>query len=163
MAAIIPFVPSAVQAPEFLVTLDNQTYRVLVTWSLAGQRYYINIYNLDGTLIVCRALVGSPVGSDIASMSWTNGTVTVETKEAHGLMLYSMARITIAGVAPAAYNGQQEVFVTGRYTFTYPLAANPGEVVTQGSASQNLNMVDGYFTTSTLVFRTANSQFEVGP
>ena len=63
---IIPFLPSAVAAFQFQVTLDKNLYNCVVTWNLAGQRYYINVYTLSGTLVICTAMVGSPVGYDIS-------------------------------------------------------------------------------------------------
>jgi hypothetical protein len=63
---VIPFLPSAVSAFQFQVTLDSNLYSCVVTWNLAGQRYYINVYTLSGTLVICSAMVGSPVGYDIS-------------------------------------------------------------------------------------------------
>lgn len=66
MSTIIPFAPSRLAAFQFSPTLDGETYTAIVTWNLFGQRYYINIYALDGTLIVCFPLIGSPLGYDIS-------------------------------------------------------------------------------------------------
>ena len=87
---VYPFTPNQSGPFQFQPTLDGTVYNVIVTWNLFGRRYYINVYALDGTLIVCMPVVGSPVGTDI-------------------------------------------------------------------------NMVGGYFTTSSLVFRQPSQQFEVSP
>lgn len=92
MTTLITFVPSTSGAPQFQATLDGALYTIICTWNLSGQRYYINVYSQDGTLIVCKAMIGSPPAPD------------------------------------------------------------PG-----------INLLFGYFVTSTLVYRTANSQFEIGP
>lgn len=157
---IIPFVPSLIQAPEFQVTLDGQIYNCIVTWNLAAQRFYLNIYQLNGERVLTVAMVGSPVGVPIAAMSWKNGKVTVTTGKPHTLKYLATMRITITNVVPVAYNGEFEIFVTGTDTFTFLLDANPGEMVTPGSANQNIDLVSGLFN-SVMVFRAANSQFEV--
>ena len=157
----IPFIPSQNQAPQFQVTLDGNLYTAIITWNLQGQRYYLNLYDLNGELVLCTVLTGSPVGTPIASMSWSRGTVSVVTESPHGLRRNATVKLTISGVTPDAYNGQIEAFVTGPTTFQYSIAANPGEMTVAGSINQNINLVNGYFTTP-LVFRVANSQFEVG-
>ena len=65
MTTYVPFVPSAVSPPQFQATLDGQLCTVVVSWNLFGQRYYVAVYDSTGTLIVNRALVGSPPDYDI--------------------------------------------------------------------------------------------------
>ena len=62
---LVPFQPSATQPFQFQVITDEATYTAVVTWSLAGQRYYFNLYDLSQNLIACMAMVGSPPGYDI--------------------------------------------------------------------------------------------------
>jgi hypothetical protein len=57
------FSPSVTSVFTFQPTLDGQTYNCTVTWNLAGQRWYLNVYNLSGDLIVSRAMVGSDINS----------------------------------------------------------------------------------------------------
>lgn len=87
---VFQFAPSTQSLFQFQPTLDGQVYTCVVTWSLFGQRGYLNIFSLAGTRIVSKALVGSPNDYDI-------------------------------------------------------------------------NLIWGYFTTSTMVFREASQQFEVVP
>ncbi len=61
---IIPFNPSATANTQFTVTLDGADYTVIVNWNLFGQRYYINIYTLQGTLVLCIALIDGVSGID---------------------------------------------------------------------------------------------------
>lgn len=42
---------------QFIATLDGQQYTCTVTWNVFGQRYYLNIFTLDGTRILTIALV----------------------------------------------------------------------------------------------------------
>lgn len=60
MATVTLFQPTSTQVFSFTPTLDGQQYSLIVTWNLAGARWYINLYTLDGVLILCRALIASP-------------------------------------------------------------------------------------------------------
>ena len=62
----------------------------------------------------------------IAAETWSGNTATVTTRVTNDFV--SGESITVAGVAPLAYNGTYVITVTGPTTFTYtlPLAANPG-------------------------------------
>jgi len=65
MTTLIQFRPSVNQNFTFQPTLDGQQYSCVVTWSLYGQRWYLNVYSLQGTLVVQKPLRGSPVDYDI--------------------------------------------------------------------------------------------------
>lgn len=73
MAVLVDFVPVAsVSAPifQFQPTFDGAIYTVTVTWNVFGQRFYIEITSLSGTLLLATPLIGSPLGYDI---DLTNG------------------------------------------------------------------------------------------
>lgn len=90
MTTFVDFKPSLQGPFQFQPTLDGAVYNVIVTWNIFGRRYYVNLYDLSGSLIVSIPLIGSPPDYDI-------------------------------------------------------------------------NIVKGYFTTSALVYREANKQFEITP
>ncbi len=90
MTTFVNFTPAVTAPFQFNAALDGAQYTVILTWNLFGQRYYVNLYTLSGTLVVALALVGSPLDKDI-------------------------------------------------------------------------DLVEGYFTTSTLIYREANRQFEISP
>jgi len=62
----IDFVPSPTTPFQFLAVLDGQSYRVVITWNLFGQRWYANIYTVDSVLLLAIAMVGSPLDYDIS-------------------------------------------------------------------------------------------------
>lgn len=62
---VYPFTPNVSSPFQFQPTLDGITYTVLVTWNVTAQRYYLNLYGLDGARVATIALVGSPSDSDI--------------------------------------------------------------------------------------------------
>jgi hypothetical protein len=68
MTTYITFSPSPTQPFQFSATLDGTTYNVIVTWNLAAQRWYLNIYNLNGTLFLAIARIGSPLGDEVVNM-----------------------------------------------------------------------------------------------
>ena len=71
----IDFTPQANQNFQFQPTLDGAVYTAIVTWNVFGERYYVNLYALDGTLIFCLPMTGSPLGYDI---SLTGGYFTTK-------------------------------------------------------------------------------------
>jgi len=90
MTMLTQFTPNINQNFSFQPTLDGQQYNVIVTWSLFGQRWIVNVYTLQNVLILQKPLTGSPSGYDI-------------------------------------------------------------------------NLIEGYFTTSSLIYRVATNNFEVSP
>lgn len=66
MTTITTFAPSPTTNFQFSPTLDGTVYTAVVNWNLFGQRYYLNLYTVQGELIFCLPLVGSPIGYDIS-------------------------------------------------------------------------------------------------
>lgn len=90
MTTLTQFTPTINQNFSFQPTLDGQQYQVVVTWSLFGQRWIVNIYTLQNVLVVSKPLRASPMSVD-------------------------------------------------------------------------LNLIKGYFTTSSMIYRTSTNNFEVSP
>lgn len=59
-STVTPFTPTNNQAFQFNATLDGSAFICVVTWNLWAQRWYLNIFTVQGVLIVCRALIASP-------------------------------------------------------------------------------------------------------
>lgn len=62
---VVPFVPSTSSPFQFQLTLGGSDYTAIVTWNLFGQRFYFNLYTVQGALVVAIPLAGSPVDYDI--------------------------------------------------------------------------------------------------
>ena len=60
MTTLIRFNPTPFANFQFNPTLDGVNYVAIVTWNLYSSRYYINIYNNNGTLVVTNPVVASP-------------------------------------------------------------------------------------------------------
>lgn len=65
MTTLVNFNPTPFANFQFNPTLDGVSYVAICTWNLYGQRYYINIYNNNGTLILSRPIIASPDVYDI--------------------------------------------------------------------------------------------------
>lgn len=158
-----PFLPSNTSLFQFQPTLDGNLYSASVPWNVAGQRYYIALFALDGTRVLTLPLVGSDNADPIESLSWHNGFVDAVTVRPHGYIVGKTIDLTILGCAPVAYNGRVRGWVTGRSSFQYPLAVDPGPAVQFGLADYVVDLTAGYFKDSRLVFRSSNATFEVSP
>lgn len=64
--ALVDFAPSPSGPFQFRAVLDGESYNVVVTWNLFGQRWYVNIYTVDSILLLATAMVGSPLDRDIS-------------------------------------------------------------------------------------------------
>jgi hypothetical protein len=62
----IDFVPTLTGPFQFRAVLDGESYTVIITWNLFGQRWYANIYTVDSVLLLSIAMVGSPLDRDIS-------------------------------------------------------------------------------------------------
>lgn len=169
MSTPYPFVPSQTSAPTTQVVLDGQAYNLVTTWSLFGQRYYANLYALDGTLLLCTARVGSPTGIAIEALSWELGYATVVTAEPHGYAVGSISSLWIDGAVPDGYNGEYEMLATSPMELQFALQTNPGAATTFGTLEYNINLIGGvpneagvYFT-SALLFREQAQNYETIP
>jgi len=159
-----PFSPTAQAVWTFSLTLDGQQYQGIVTWGLFGKRYYLNLYDLSNTLIVARALVGSPGSIPLQSLTWLAGKATAITVVPHGLKVGKVVTLSIGGNTPDGYNSPAvQCVITSPNSFTYPISANPGAVTALGAVAYNVNLTSGLFVTSSLVYRAPAAQFEVWP
>ena len=163
MTTIYPFVQSTTTLFSFSPVLDGQTYSATIRWGLFGQRHYLQLTAVGGSLIVNLPVIVSPPSVQIASLSWQYGFVYVETSAPHGFLVGATANITLAGNAPSALNGTFPCFIIDESNFFFPLSADPGMVTTLGAAQYVVNMLAGYFDTSVLYFVPSANQFIVTP
>lgn len=65
MTTYTPFAPNPSVAFSFNPVLDGVTYLATVTWNIFGARWYLNLFTLQGALVLSEALTASPQKSDI--------------------------------------------------------------------------------------------------
>ena len=95
-------------------------------------------------------------GAALTGLAWAAGVVTVTTAAPLPYAISDTVDLTIAGSAPAGYNGTFLCTVTGANQFTYNLASNPGAETgfgtwTPGSVAELQSMVNTYFAQGTSV------------
>lgn len=165
MTTYIQFIPQPTQAFIFAATLDGSPVTCQVPWSLFGNRWYLSLIDTSGLQIVYRALAASPDPIVIKNMTWdADDGVFVETVQPHMLEFMSTCELTIQGVTPTTLNGVWPCFVTGPTTFAYkPPGLQIAPIQSFGQMSYDINLAEGYFTTSTLVFRQSTQTFEINP
>ena len=166
MTTFTLFQPSPTTPFQFSPTLNGALYTAIVTWGLAGQRWYVNLYDQNNTLVFYLPLIASPTALTISSATWSALTnlITIVTVDAHGIPLGTVVDLTITGVVPTAYNGIWRMTVTNPNTFTFPQSVDPGgDATVPGSIGRDINLAAGYIPNSTLVFRDATQMFEVSP
>jgi len=163
MTTYFDFVPSPVQAFQFEPEFDGQIYTAVVRWSLFGARWYLGLFNSDGGLVFNLPLVGSTDALQVNAVEWAHGYVTLRLAQPHNYPRLATIDLTLTGFLPVTYNQRVRAFVNSPETLQYPSATDPGTVTTLGVVDNPINLVGGYFTESTLVFREANQQFEVSP
>ena len=71
MTAVITFAPGALVPFQFQATLTDSvlgtaTYNCTVLWNTFGQRWYLQVADQSGNLIVNKPLVASPPGYQIS-------------------------------------------------------------------------------------------------
>lgn len=158
-----PFTPSTLSNFQFGPTLDGSQYNAVVVWNVFGQRYYLNVYSLEGALVCSLPMVGSPEAIPLASLDWANGIVVAQTSAPHGFTVGSKVTVTIAGCAPTTYNGLIEALVLNTTLFQYDVASNPGSVATLGTVAYQINLVGAFFDSSILIYNPQANQIEVNP
>lgn len=159
MTTYVTFVPSNQQAFQFQATLDNNLYTCQVTWNLFGQGYYINLYDVNNNLILCRQMTASGIQIN-ATLSWANSVALATLTAPHNIPIGRSCTLIVSGTG-TAYDGTWPSLSTGTQTATFALANNP-QVTGNGYVSQDVDLVAGYFNSS-LVFRSASQQFEISP
>ena len=67
MTTFVVFLPNISASPPFqnVFTLDSASVLGTVTWSLAGQRWYLTLTDQAGNILWSGAMVGSPLGANI--------------------------------------------------------------------------------------------------
>jgi hypothetical protein len=166
VATFTDFTPSSAKPFQFQPTLDGAAHTLVVTWGLAGKRWYVNLYDQTGALVFYLPLIASPSAMTVQSITWdaTTQLVTVTTVAPHGLELGTIVALTISNVVPSTYNGVVDLIPNGPTTLIYPQSTDPGgNATTVGAIGRDINLGGGYLKTSTLVFRDATQQFEVSP
>jgi hypothetical protein len=171
MTTIIPFIPSNIVTPTFIVTFDGDDYKVTITWNISAQRYYVNIYAQDGTWIVTTPLVQTPPSRAVEKVYYDIlrrvMTITLVSPLYFPVPLGSnltpsgtIVDYTLENFDPPVLNGKQRSLHVNDLTFSFPLTDDPGQIHVIGSIARYIDMAGGIFKS---VFIYRNGSFEITP
>jgi hypothetical protein len=174
MTTVIPFLPSNLFPPKFRANFDGDDFDVIITWNVSAQRYYVNIYGFDNQWIVTVPLVQTPPSRAIQSATYDNlrrvMLVQMVDPSQWPVPLASAGLLTPPGTIvdytlenfdPVVLNAKWRTLQVTPTLFSFSLDADPGGINILGTVGRLMNMIDGIFQTSTLVYR--NGSFEVNP
>jgi hypothetical protein len=159
VSTFVDFAPTALTPFQFQPSLLNGTqYIVTVPWNEFGQRYYINVTDLSGNLVVYRGL--SATGPTLAAtLVWNEGIATATMVLPHNVPLASVANVRISQ-SGSGFDGVYQALSTDPMTLTYQLAVNPQEALPiSGKVNFDLDLLAGYGIGS-LYFHSDTNQFE---
>lgn len=162
MTQIFRFNPSNTVAPSFNPMLDDTPYTVVVTWNVSAQRFYVNVYAIDGTLVCSVPLVESTSGVPLASLEYDpNQRVMIATQKARMWRpIGQIVQFYLQDCDPDSLNGLYDSTVLSMNQFSFPVDSDPGPIKQPGSNQRYMNMLGPWFTSS-MIYR--NGQFEVRP
>ncbi|MGH8321579.1 MAG: hypothetical protein ACRESI_06465 [Gammaproteobacteria bacterium] len=160
---IYAFDPNSNLSQTFNPVLDSATYTASIVWNIFSNRWFLNLTDQTGTLIIFCALASSNNQKQIASLVWADGVVTVYTQNYHFYPLGTIRSLRINGVTPAGYNGIYDCTVTGSNTFTFPLTTDPGTGTIFGTYGEVLDLTQGLFNASVLLYYAQGAYFETIP
>lgn len=147
----------------FNPVLDNNIYNAVIVWNAYAQRWYLNLSDLNGNLTISRAVTASNDPRPISAISWSQNVVSVVTDTPHFFRIGSVVNLRISGTSPDGYNGVYLCRITGPSSFQYDLTTNPGQQVSAGNYGGIIDLTDGAFTSSVLVFYNNSQTFETIP
>lgn len=165
MSTFIDFSPPPRAAFRFEPILEGATYAAVCTWSLFGRRWYLSLYSPTNTRILTVPMVGSPDPLVLTSATWDpiRRLVAITTAAPHRVPLGAVVQRTVRGVSPAGYDGTFDLRATSPTGFVYDLNIDPGPAGMLGTLAADVNLLAGYATTATIVYRETTKQIEVGP
>jgi hypothetical protein len=140
VTTLIPFTPSLSQAFQFQPTLDGVLYSAVVTWNSFAQRYYLNLYDLSGNLILATGLTES--GPQLlSSLTWGDTLATATTQQQHNIPVGVPANITVTGTG-GVFDGNYQALAIDAFNLTFTVLQEPVVALPlAGNVNFNLNMV----------------------
>lgn len=142
MSTFVPFTPGTVIAFSFSLTLGGVPYIATIPWSQYAQRYYLQLADQSGNIILYRGLVASGPRYP-SSFTWANGTVVATTSVLHWVPVGQCANIRVTDTN-TTMDGNFTVLATGPMSLAYSLAQPPTVPLPQsGTVNFDINLVAG--------------------
>lgn len=161
MSTTVQFTPNTSSAFRFQPVIAGKQYTAVITWNIAGERYYLNLFDTSGNLVLTTAVVSS--GPRVsATMTWVDtgvgGVATATTAAPHNVPVGRLAQVHISQTN-SAYDGNWRVLATGPNTLTFAIGNPNQSQPLPGQLSFDLNLV-APLGAGWLIFRYDVQQFE---
>ena len=188
MTTIVQFNPQPTSVFRFSPVLDGITYSATVTWNVYGQRYYLNIYTVDGTLKLSIPLIGSPDSGFVESVQETVTTVVFVANTINGAFrAYPITAVNVdqliinMSLSGTGVQSQSLLSSTGtdgngfymQFTKSFTQSVTGNELTltfvqrtslwipsVDGNMG-DINLTNGYFDTP-IIYRATSKNFEIG-
>lgn len=159
MGTLIQFAPSTTQVFTFQPSLDGTLYNATVTQNVFGQRFYLNLTDLSGDLLLTCTIDGDSGPSMQATLSWSeNGGALAVTAIPHLVPIGVPANLRISQTG-TTFDGLWQALAITSTAFTYALS-NPNESLPiSGNLDFPANLVNGVVS-GQLYFHPDTQQFE---
>lgn len=124
MSTSLQFVPNTSGPFQFKPTIDGTLYTAQITYSLFGQRYYLNLYDQSNDLVLCRSLVSS--GPQVSvTLTWedlgvSGGLATIETSGNHNVPVGQLVNVYVSQTG-TAFDGLWQALAVSATELTYGL------------------------------------------
>lgn len=160
MSTYITLVPSSLAPPQFQAQLGSNLYTVTALWNIAGERYYVQVQDLNNNVIVNRPLTGSgPVFQ--AVFTWDDDVGIATLAAPHNVPIGQLAKVWISQTG-TEFDGGWNALSTGPNTLTIdeltPL--DTSSTINGAVTVQPLNLVEGYIAGAWLLFHEETLSFE---
>jgi len=155
----VQFVPSTVGAFQFSPTIAGVTYNASVPYSAFGQRYYLNLTDLNGASIAYCAIAETGPSFQ-AAFNWSVGVASVTTQEPHNVPIGELVRGRLSQSESAFDVLSILLLATNPFTLTFALSEDPEVEPIQGVLSFDINLVEGVIPGGLLVYHADTQQFE---
>lgn len=144
MTTFVDFQPTTVAPFQFQPTLANGLqYIVTVPWNEFGQRFFVVMTDLAGTLVVSRGLAATGP-TLLGSLTWTDQVASVITQLPHNVPVASVVNFRIAQ-SNSAFDGTWQGLAVGATGLTYSLPTDPSESAPiSGQVNFDLDLLNGY-------------------
>lgn len=159
MSTLVDFTPTSLAVFSFLAQFaDGGQYTVACPWNAFGERWYVRVSDLSGTVIGLRPITQSgPVFQ--ATLTWFDGLATAVLDSPHNVAIGALASARIFGTN-TGYDGDYSVLAIDLKTFTFDLPIDPSEpTAITGKLDFPLDLLAGT-SAGPLYFHADTQQFE---
>lgn len=157
-SVFVSFAPSVSGPFIFQPVIGGVNYNAVITWNLFGERFYLNLYDQGGNLLLCTAMVASGPRFS-ATFTWSANVATAVMQSPHNVPIGGLVQVRMSET-DSSFDGTVQALAINATTLTYALSGNP-DVATPatGIVDFALNLV-ATLNIGWLLFHLDTMQFE---